>query len=420
MLIQTYKDFRDQALLGSDYSNQDCLDAINAIAPTDEFWCEKVTRQLVLLGLRKPIVVRQVKLLDTAWSQYMKKNLQLDKSNTMSNTVRLIDKSPINRWVISLYEQNWGQTRPLVQWLTDQTGDNKCPYIHTLLRTVYKAENNNNDINSIDDLKTFLNNPDIITIVNNYGLNVGGLKRIAGETTTNCTLYDWLLNETDINDEEVIMHDVIQAADVGYDLGGGYATPYMSLLFKKPMICADISDPSSAVVDPIMIKPPEDMSVTSYLDLLQQQPWLEFDVMESHFPLDKDKYFITSFGFATSTVAPDSDSLTWFDITYNSIKTIIEVAAAGKDLYFILYGRPTVRVNRNKIIAMRFVDKKLVHSWFYEDPYSTDADHVFGTTYSLANDFANKGSNRRKKASKVRIKGRGGAPATGDNYTGPM
>ena len=184
MLIQTYKDFRDQALLGSDYSNQDCLDAINAIEPTDEFWCEKVTRQLVLLGLRKPIVVRQVKLLDTAWSQYMKKNLQLDKSNTMSNTVRLIDKSPINRWVISLYEQNWGQTRPLVQWLTDQTGDNKCPYIHTLLRTVYKAENNNNDLTSIDDLKTMMANPDIITTVASYGMSLGGLKRIAGETTT--------------------------------------------------------------------------------------------------------------------------------------------------------------------------------------------------------------------------------------------
>ena len=127
MLIQTYKDFKDQALLGSGYSNQDLYDQINAVDPADEDWLEKVTRQVVLLALRKPIVVRQVKMLDTEWSRYMKKNLQLDKSNTMSNAIRLIDKSPINRWVISLYEQNWGYTRPLVHWLTDQTGDNKCP-----------------------------------------------------------------------------------------------------------------------------------------------------------------------------------------------------------------------------------------------------------------------------------------------------
>ena len=114
------------------------------------------------------------------------------------------------------------------------------------------------------------------------------------------------------------------------------------------------------------------------------------------------------------------DKETWFDITYNAIKSIIELASIGKDVYFILYGRPTVRVHRNKIIAMRFVDKKLVHNWTYEDPYSTDAEHVFGTTYSLANDYANKGLKRRKHANKVRIKGRGGAPATGDAYEGPM
>lgn len=420
MLIQTYKDFKDQALLGSGYSNQDLYDQINAVDPADEDWLEKVTRQVVLLALRKPIVVRQVKMLDTEWSRYMKKNLQLDKSNTMSNAIRLIDKSPINRWIISLYEQNWGYTRPLVHWLTDQTGDNKCPYIHTALRSVYKAENSNNDVNSIEDLKTFLNNPDIVTVFANYGAQLGGLKRIAGETTTNCTLYDWLLDETDINDEEVVMHDVIQNAEIAYDLGGGYATPYMSLLFKKPMVCADITDPTSAVVDPIMIKPPETMTVTSYLDLLQQQPWLEFDVNTDHFPQEYNSYFITSFGFATSTVAPPGDTQTWFDITYNAVKAIIELASIGKDVYFILYGRPTVRVHRNKIIAMRFVDKKLVHNWTYEDPYSTDSDHVFGTTYSLANDYANKGVKRRKQANKVRIKGRGGAPASGDSYDGPM
>jgi hypothetical protein len=265
-----------------------------------------------------------------------------------------------------------------------------------------------------------MSNPDIITIVAGYGMNLGGLKRIAGETTTNCTLYDWLLTETNIDDEEAVMHDVIQAADVAYDLGGGYATPYMSLLFKKPMVCADVTDPTSAVVDPIMIKPPENMNVAGYLDLLQQQPWLEFDVNTSRFPLDYNSYFITSFGFATSTVAPIDDTQTWFDITYNAIKRIIELAAEGKDVYFILYGRPTVRVHVNKIIAMRFVDKQLVHNWTYEDPYSTDTEHVFGTTYSLANDFANKGSNRRKHAAKVRIKGRGGAPASGGTYTGPM
>ena len=62
MLIQTYKDFKDQALLGSGYSNQDLYDQINAVDPADEDWLEKVTRQVVLLALRKPIVVRQVKI----------------------------------------------------------------------------------------------------------------------------------------------------------------------------------------------------------------------------------------------------------------------------------------------------------------------------------------------------------------------
>jgi len=74
------------------------------------------------------------------------------------------------------------------------------------------------------------------------------------------------------------------------------------------------------------------------------------------------------------------------------LNVLLELIAMGKDVYFILYGRPTTRIHQNKVIGMRFFNKELVDVEIYQDPFSTDTKYVFGTNSTLGNTTA-RGSN---------------------------
>ncbi len=379
---ETYQQFVKQVSKGTSYSNTELLEQINNLDKDSEDYHELLTRLLVLLATKKPILVPQVKLSNkTAWMQYMKSNAIDTKSSAMANTVKMIDKSPINQWVITLYEENFANTRLLVNYVNGLQSRDKVPYIHILLKTLFKNMFSRK-LETEQDLRDLMSRTDLIDNVVKSSVTLGGLKKISGETATNTSIYTWLTTSGDFN----VLTDVIANAEAAYDLGGGYCTPALSMQFRKKLTSLDLLDPKTARTDNVVINvdPYFEVDTLQYLDLLDQQKWEEFDVFLSSINNQYDSYFITSFGFATSTVS-NIDNKTWIDTTYSAIKCITKLIAEGKDVYFILYGRPTARVHQNKVIGMRFVNKELVSTEIYQDPFSQETKYSFGTSAALSN-----------------------------------
>lgn len=383
---ETYLQFVKQVSKGTSYSNTELLEQINYLDKDSEDYHELLTRLLVLLATKKPILVPQVKLSNnTAWMQYMRTNAIDTKASAMANTVKMLDKSPINQWIISLYEENYANTRLLVNYVNGLQSRDKVPYLHILLKTLFKNMFERK-LETEQDLRDLMARTDLIDNVVKSSVTLGGLKKISGETATNTGIYTWLTTSGDFN----VLTDVIADAEAAYDLGGGYCTPALSMQFKKKLTSLDLIDPKTARTDNVVIAldPSLDMGTGQYLDLLDQQKWEQFDVFLSNINNQFNSYFITSFGFATSTVV-SIDGKTWIDTTYSAIKCITKLIAEGKDVYFILYGRPTTRLHQNKVIGMRFVNKELVSTEIYQDPFSQDNKYVFGSTATLSNSTSN-------------------------------
>jgi hypothetical protein len=387
---ETYQQFVKQVSKGTSYSNTELLEQINNLDKDSEDYHELLTRLLVLLATKKPILIPQVKLSNrTAWMQYMKSNAIDTKASAMANTIKMLDKSPINQWVINLYEENWANTRLLVNYVNGLQSRDKVPYLHILLKTLFKNMFDRK-LETEQDLKDLMARTDLIDNVVATSITLGGLKKISGETATNTGIYTWLTTSGDFN----VLTDVIANANAAYDLGGGYCTPALSMQFKKKLISLDLIDPKTARTDNVVIAvdPSLEMGTIQYLDLLDQQKWEQFDVFVSNINNQFDSYFITSFGFATSTVV-SIDNKTWIDTSYSAIKCITKLIAEGKDVYFILYGRPTARIHQNKVIGMRFVNKELVSTEIYQDPFSQDNKYVFGSSSTLSNSTGTDGTN---------------------------
>lgn len=388
---ETYQQFVRKVSQGTGYSNNEIIEQIKNLDKTSEDYHELLTRALVLLATKKPLVTPMVKIAGkTAWMQYMKSNGIDTRASTMANTIKMIDKSPINQWIINLYEENWGNTRMFVNYVNGLRSKDKIPYLHILLKSLYKSAYDSGKLETEQDLKDLMARDDLIDIIVRSSMDTGGLKKLGGETATHTGIYRWLTESEDFR----VLPDVIQAAEAAYDLGGGYATPALSIQFNKVLTSLDIIDPKSARdldVVSLNVDPSLQISPKEYLNLLDSQRWEQFDVYLNHINSDYNSYFITSFGFATSTVV-SVEGKTWIDTTYNAIKCITELVALGKDVYFILYGRPTTRVHQNKVIGMRFVNKELVDFEIYQDPFSQDNKYVFGTSANLGNN-TKRGSN---------------------------
>lgn len=379
---ETYQQFVKKVTVGTGYSNTDLLDQINNLDKDNEDYHELLTRLLVLLATKKPIVIPHIKLSDsTSWMKYMKTNGIDTKGSAMANTVKMLDKSPINQWIINLYEENWANTRLFVNYVNGLQSRDKVPYLHILIKTIFKNIYDRK-LDTEQDLKDLMARTDLIDNVVRSSVTLGGLKKISGETATSTGIYSWLTTSGDFN----VLTDVISSAEAAYDLGGGYCTPALSMQFNKKLISLDLVDPKTARTDNVSmsIDPNLNLSLKEYIDLLDQQKWQQFDVFASSIDNSFNSYFITSFGFATSTVV-GIEGKTWIDTTYSAIKCITKLIAEGKDVYFILYGRPTVRVHQNKVIGMRFVNKELVSTEIYQDPFSQDTKYTFGTSTLMSN-----------------------------------
>ena len=176
---ETYQQFVRKVSKGTGYSNNEVIEQINSLDKDSEDYQELLTRALVLLATKKPLVTPLVKIAgNTAWMQYMKSNGIDTKASTMANTIKMIDKSPINQWIINLYEENWGNTRMFVNYINGLRSNNKIPYLHILLKSLYKSAYDEGKLETEQQLKDLMAREDLIDIVVRTSMNSGGLKKI--------------------------------------------------------------------------------------------------------------------------------------------------------------------------------------------------------------------------------------------------
>ena len=378
-MLTNENEFLLSAMSDDRASNESILNQIIFLDVNDLEYAEKLARTLTVLAIVKPLGIKSIKLSKSlAWRVYMDDNKVSKNNSTMANVVKLLDKSDINLWVLELYEENYPNTRNFVHRVNALSGYNKVPYIHILLKSLAKVVLIDTKLNTKQNLKTLFDSAEL-NVQLQLWIDSNEVKKYSGETVTSPNIYNWLSKEFPLD------VDSIASAEIAYDLGGGFATPALSILFNKPMICLDINSPSSN--QNVIINAVKSLTVQEYRDLLTQQAFINFNVFTDDFPLDYSSYFITSFGFATSTVsAGDNGTVagnSWVNTTYNCMKRLANLIAANKEVYFILYGRPTNRVHRNKVIAMKFKNKKLITSEIYDDNYSTKDTYNFGVTHVL-------------------------------------
>lgn len=366
---------------GTMLTNEDIINEINSLSVNREDYGTRLNELIYLLATKRPLITNFIKLDErTAWATYMREN-NVKINSMMSNFIKTLGKSGffINAIVLDLYEKNFANTRFFVHLLNDKKHENKVPYLEICLNSLCKHVLNK-FLETHEDIIKLMSLPkeEIRELISSIGKNVGGFKKISGETNTDCIAYSWLEDGFEFD------KDFISTAEVGYDLGGGFSTPYISHIFKKNMISLDKNKPSLARENKIKIRLPEEINPNLYYVMLDNQKWEYFDVFENSINDRFQSYFITSFGFATSTVAPSKqikklgDKVKNSYTTYYAIKTITDLINKGKDVYFVFYGRPTTKVFQNKIISMKFINKKLINYKFYSDPYSCREEHNFG------------------------------------------
>lgn len=372
VLTDDLKSFLSEAKAGTAKSNKELLAEINNLNPDSESYQEDLTRLIVLLITKRPYVTPYFKINPaTAWAKYMIANSINKRNSTMATFLKYIDK-PVSKILFHLYEMDYKETRNFVHWVNSLEGNDKVPYLHVLMthlgKHIFKHE-----ASTQDDIKNMMSFPNIIEITKNLGKEVGGLKRIGGETTSKCSYYTWIKNNFEID------YPTISSAEVGFDIGGGFTTPHLSSIFRKQLISLDKTNPNDAIKLGITVVPPEDTTLEEYHERLKNQPWQDFDVFKNSLDDSYNSYFITSFGFISSTVTPPSgypkiSMLT----TYMGIKLITDLIAKNKDVYFFLYGRPTTMIYQNKIISMKFSNKKLIKHAILDDKFSSNTDKITG------------------------------------------
>ena len=383
--------FIEENKKGTIKSNEELIDEINSLDTESPDYGTCLCQLVYLICTKRPLIVNYVGLdRRTAWFSYIVDN-RLPVSSMMMNVIKFLGRknNSVCDWLLTLYESDYANTRFLVHYLNSLQDADKVPYASVALSTLSKHILST-PLSDIEVLKTLVNmsEEDLVSETTRVSEKVGGLKRISGETNTDCNVYSWL--------EYGFEHDkpFIRGADAAYDIGGGFCTPYLSRLFKRKMISLDKIDPSIARDNKIKIVLPGDIKLSDYYDELEKQPWKHFDVFTDQIDDGHDSYFITSFGFATSTVSPSriegADDFNSDHTTYFAIKSVTDLIAKGKDVYFFFYGRPSTKVFQNKIVSMKFIKKELTYYNIYSDPYSSKNDHNFGLNKQVAYKLRNK------------------------------
>jgi hypothetical protein len=338
---------------------KDMLD-FGEITPENQ---EDFTVKLMQLITKEQLIVNSFKLGPSHIRKYLYsiKDSDLPAKTMMHIMMQFYMFNTKVRQIVHCYENDIGYTRDILHYLNEQTGEDKVPYIWLLFQALFRKMYNEQywtlgnllrlvqDETTIDHIKELQESSD------------SGLKVYSGETNTNCTTYDHL-RYADRN--FTVDKKSIRKAEYRADLGGGLATPYISMLLGSQYVTHDLNDPKQRAHDPLIhIVPPANMRLDEYRELLAVQPFKEFNVYDPEgYPKDYNSYSIVSFGFLTSTVKTinpmDNEEHNYVSTTYHGVKQIMDLVAMGKEVHCLFYGRPTVRVYENTVIQLKFVDRK--------------------------------------------------------------
>lgn len=198
------------------------------------------------------------------------------------------------------------------------------------------------------------------------------IKFYGGETNTILGMYDPLLAKTDI------LGRFNRKADIYYDLGGGFGTPEITRLFQLPFISADINSPNINEHDDklVILKAAgkKRALVTKeerarYVSLLENTPYMPFDVTKDEFPAVFDSYGIVSTGFLTSSVKPRIKGLktlihqkggAFLFTSWLATSRITKLVKLGKDVDLFTIQRATKRAHAYKTVYLSWKRGKIV------------------------------------------------------------
>lgn len=331
----------------------DCIDSTTR----DEF-----TLKLMQLITKEPLIVNSFKLSPSHLRSYLYSIKDRKPKKTMMHIMmKHYLFNPRVRKIVEFYENNVGNTRKIMHYLNDLKGKDKVPYVWMLFKSLMKKMYDQDEW-SDKCLKNIVTNKDTIKHIKELQERSTGLKVYGGETNTNCQFYDHLANEPDFD----IDYESIAEAEYRADLGGGLATPYISMLLGAEYVAHDLYDPKERAHDEyINITTPIGMHNHEYRELLAKQPWKEFNVYDKEgYPKDYDKYSIVSFGFLTSTVKTidpmDKTEHNFVSTTYHGVQQIMDLVALGKEVHCLFYGRPTIKTYDNVVIQLKFKDNRCV------------------------------------------------------------
>ncbi|HEY1817069.1 MAG TPA: hypothetical protein VGG74_32200 [Kofleriaceae bacterium] len=261
--------------------------------------------------------------------------------------------------VMLLLQEEYGDSVDVFEFLAGQTGMNGVAYYDKLVNAMARIAERPD---WIDDPKTMFDGS-FLRAVKDYLAAGYLLKEIGGLTWTILDVYEWAFQEPDLTRSG--FGDVQRGRyDVCYDLGGGFTTQYLAIRFGQPLICLDLFDPatrSDHEREPV---------ARQYKKLglafdTKACPFQAFDVYTDRYPLDRDKYLITSFGFLGSTPGDVSggrgdDAFPSFSTLYAAMRGIGELIVAGKDVTLAVYGRPSATRFSNICWTLHFDRGRLV------------------------------------------------------------
>ncbi len=359
--MKTHSDFLQVMAAGTLRTNREiCHDLLETEIHGEE-GIETATR-LVCELLTKQSYLFSANLMGRSnWREdFLKKPVS---SGMMSRTVAMPDE--IEKFVMTLYEENEGATRETILYLDTQEGDHRISYLSVFLRNAVRHLGLEAKTPIIYEQVRILFSPEKPLIqwcekLKSEGLS---LKQFAGQTNTVLGMYKKLVEENPALKKE------LQGAEHNIDLGGGFATPEVSEIFGYPFVSYDLTPPEKALEWEISFAAitgaVSESELARYREKLRKQPFQEFDVFTDSFPDHYETYNITSFGFLNSTITSLSTlqpevplDLKKFNTTFFAVKRIAELAAQGKSICFLTYGRPML-MYMNRLVLIKFADRRV-------------------------------------------------------------
>jgi hypothetical protein len=259
---------------------------------------------------------------------------------------------------------------------------------------VYKPAKLSEDVKK--QIRSLLQDDRLITWANSRKTN---LQQYAGTTNTVIGLYDWIAYPE--YREKTGFQDFPQQAEAYYDLGGGFATPDISRVIGKEFISLDLISPKNAkdwALNFQVLKKwrlpkmgiaetrlQDETEHAKYLDQLDSQKWLYLDVYENPLPSNFKSYFITSFGFLSSTVMSLSESnlndksdqtIAYYGTTYMAVRRIVELIAQGKDVTLFTYQRAYPLKYKYRTVYLSFKDHHLTLYKLWPNGPETNASGI--------------------------------------------